>query len=57
MRDDAAHNVVIVGAETPLMKRFAGAFATEWLLNGGNAPNSVRFDLAPEALTVLKRDV
>ena len=57
MRDDAAQNVVIVGAETPLMKRFAGAFATEWLLNGGNAPNSFRFDLAPEALTVLKRDV
>ena len=47
----------IVGAETPLMKRFAGAFATEWLLGGGNAPNSFRFDPAPEALTVLKRDI
>ena len=57
MRDDAAQNVVIVGAETPLMKRFAGAFATEWLLNGGNAPNSFRFEPAPEALTVLKRDI
>ncbi len=56
MRDDAAQNVVIVGAETPLMKRFAGAFATEWLLNGGNLPNSLRFDVSPEALTVLKRD-
>ena len=31
MRDDAAQNVAIVGADTPLMKRFAGAFATEWL--------------------------
>ena len=39
------------------MKRFAGAFATEWLLNGGNAPNSFRFEPAPEALTVLKRDI
>lgn len=57
MRDDAAHNVAIVGAESALMKRFAGAFATEWLLNGGSAPSSFRFDPAPEALTVLKRDV
>jgi len=57
MRDDAAQNVAIVGAESALMKRFAGAFATEWLLGGGNAPSSFRFDPAPEALTVLKRDV
>jgi len=56
MRDDAAQNVAIVGAESALMKRFAGAFATEWLLAGGNAPSSFRFDPAPEALTVLKRD-
>jgi len=56
MRDDVAQNVAIVGAESALMKRFAGAFATEWLLSGGNAPSSFRFDPAPEALTVLKRD-
>ena len=41
MRDDAAQYVAIVGADTPLMKRFAVAFATEWLQGGGNAPNSV----------------
>lgn len=57
MRDDAAQNVAIVGDETPLMKRFAGAFATEWLLGSGTAPNSFRFDPAPEALTALKRDL
>ncbi len=57
MRDAAAQNVAIVGGESPLLKRFAGAFATEWLLGGGNAPNSFRFDPAPEALTVLKRDI
>lgn len=56
MHDDAAQHVAIVAAESPLMKRFAGAFATEWLLGGGNAPNSFRFDPAPEALTILKRD-
>ncbi len=27
--------VAVVGAETPLMKRFATAFATEWLAEGG----------------------
>jgi uncharacterized protein len=57
MRDDAVQNVAIVGGETPLMKRFAGAFATAWLLDGGNAPNSFHFDPAPDALTVLKRDL
>ena len=57
MRDDAAQNVAIIGGESQLMKRFAGAFATEWLLGGGNAPNSFRFDPAPEALTLLKRDL
>jgi uncharacterized protein len=57
MHDDAAQHVAIVVAESPLMKRFAGAFATEWLLGGGNAPNSFRFDPSPEALTVLKRDL
>ena len=57
MRDAAAQNVAIVGGESPLLKRFAGAFATEWLLGGGDAPNSFRFDPAPEALTVLKRDI
>jgi uncharacterized protein len=57
MRDDAVQGVAIVGGESPLMKRFAGAFATAWLLEGGGAPNSFRFDPAPEALTVLKRDL
>jgi outer membrane PBP1 activator LpoA protein len=57
MAEDAAQNVVIVGGDTPLMKRFAGAFATEWLLAGGGAPNSFRFDPAPEALTLLKREL
>ncbi len=57
MRDDASQNVAIVGGESPQMKRMAGAFATAWLLEGGNAPTTYRFDPAPEALTVLKRDL
>jgi len=57
MRDEAAQNIFVVGGDTPLMKRFAGAFTSEWLLAGGNAPNSFRFDPAPDALTVLKREL
>jgi hypothetical protein len=57
MHDDAVQGVAIIGAESALMKRFAGAFATAWLLEGGGAPNAFRFDPAPEALTVLKRDL
>jgi outer membrane PBP1 activator LpoA protein len=56
MRDDAVQNVAIIAGESPLTKRFAGAFATQWLLEGGGAPGSFRFDPAPEALTMLKRD-
>jgi outer membrane PBP1 activator LpoA protein len=57
MRDTAAQNVLIIGGDTPLMKRFAGAFATSWLLEGGGAPNALAFDAAPESLSALKRDV
>ena len=38
MHDDAAQNAVAVSAETPLMKRFAGAFATEWLRPAATRP-------------------
>ncbi len=57
MRDDAAQSVAILSGESPQMKRIAGAFATAWLLAGGNAPATYRFDPAPEALTVLKREL
>lgn len=57
MHDDSAQNVAIVGADTPLMKRFASAFASEWLLSGGNVPNAFLFDPTPDALTVLKRQL
>jgi outer membrane PBP1 activator LpoA protein len=34
-RDDGVVNVAVIGADSPLMKRFAAAFAGEWLLVGG----------------------
>jgi outer membrane PBP1 activator LpoA protein len=57
MRETAVQNVVVVGGETPLMKRFAGAFVTAWLLEGGGAPNVFAFDASPDALAALRRDL
>lgn len=53
----AIPNVVVVGSETPLMKRFAGAFAGEWQGAGGSVPTVLRFDTAVEAMTAMRREL
>jgi len=55
-RADGAQSVVVVGGETALQKRFADAFVAEWILAGGGAPVTLRFDRAPEMLAVLRRE-
>ena len=57
MRDTGAENIVVVTGETPFLQRFAGTFATEWLLAGGGAPNAFRFDASPPALASFKREI
>jgi len=57
IRAEGAPRVAVVGAETPLMKRFATAFATEWLAEGGATPDIYRFDGTPEALTAMRREL
>lgn len=57
VRAEGAPRVAVVGAETPLMKRFATAFATEWLAEGGTAPDVYRFDGATESLTAMRREL
>ena len=57
MRDDGAANVAVIGGDTPLMKRFANAFAGEWILMGGNVPQSYPFVPTPDGLRVLRRDL
>lgn len=47
--------VDVIAGESPLMKRFAGAFASAWSDGGGRVPDAFRFDPAPEALTSLRR--
>ena len=55
MRTDAAQSVAVVSAETPLMKRMAGAFGAEWSQGGGDAPSVYGFVATPEALARMRR--
>lgn len=57
IRAEGVPSVAVVGAETPLMKRFASAFATEWLAEGGPVPDVYRFDGTQEALTAMRREL
>src|SRR2546430_971711 len=47
----------VISGDTPLMKRFAAAFAAEWTASGGRLPSDLRFDPAPESLTLLRRNL
>jgi uncharacterized protein len=57
MRADNVQNVVVIGDDAPLMKRFANAFAGEWLLAGGGPPQGFAFDASVDGLTVLRREL
>ena len=52
-----AQRVAVVGDDVPLQKRFASAFLGEWILLGGSAPATYRFDRGAEQLTRLRRDL
>jgi outer membrane PBP1 activator LpoA protein len=50
-------NVVLVNDDTPLLRRFASAFAAEWLLAGGSVPPTFRFEATPDALRSMRREL
>lgn len=50
-------NVAVVSSETPLMRRFAAAFASEWVDSGGSAPAVFRFDGAAESMIAMRREL
>lgn len=50
-------SVVVLTTDTPLMRRFASAFTTEWLSVGGTLPGSMRFDSAVDAMTAMRREL
>jgi outer membrane PBP1 activator LpoA protein len=53
----AVPHVVVVSSETPLMKRFASAFAGEWQAGGGSVPAVLRFDGAADGMTAMRREL
>ena len=57
MRADNVQNVVVIGGDAPLMKRFANAFASEWLMVGGGPPHGFAFDATVDGLGVLRREL
>lgn len=54
---EAVPNVAIASTDTPLMKRFASAFATEWLAKGGSVPTVLKFDSSVDAMAAMRRDL
>jgi len=54
---EGVRSVDVISGDTPLMKRFATAFAGEWMAGGGRAPADLRFDPSSESLTQLRRNL
>lgn len=57
MRDDGIANVAVVGSDSPLMRRFAQAFVAEWILAGGNPPQSYQLVPTQDGLRAMRRDL
>jgi len=57
MHAENVQNVAIIGGETPLMRRFANAFTGEWILLGGNLPQSLALVATQDGLRALRRDL
>jgi outer membrane PBP1 activator LpoA protein len=57
MRADNVNTVAVIRGSAPLAERLATAFAAEWLLAGGGAPETFSFETSPERLGALRRDL
>jgi outer membrane PBP1 activator LpoA protein len=57
LRSDNLQSVAVIGGDAPLMRRFATAFAGEWLLAGGRVPQSFAFDPSVDGLSLLRRQL
>jgi outer membrane PBP1 activator LpoA protein len=54
---DGARTVAIIGNDSALQQRFAGAFIGQWILQGGAPPVTFRLDRATDMLALLRREV
>ncbi|HET9340727.1 MAG TPA: penicillin-binding protein activator [Casimicrobiaceae bacterium] len=57
MHGDGIQSVAVIGGDTPLMRRFAHAFVGEWILLGGNLPQSFPLDASQDGLRQLRREL
>jgi outer membrane PBP1 activator LpoA protein len=55
VRADGAQSIAIISTETPLMKRFANAFASDWRGSGGVLPDVYKFDGSTDGLGTMRR--
>lgn len=53
----AVPNVAVIAADTPLLRRFAGAFASEWQAAGGGLPVTLRLDTAGDGMAATRREL
>jgi outer membrane PBP1 activator LpoA protein len=56
-QQDGARTVDVISADAAIMKRLATAFTGEWIAGGGAPPADFRFDPAPDALSLLRRNL
>ena len=57
MRDEQVANVAVVSGDSPLMRRFAQAFVAEWILAGGNPPQTHALVATQDGLRAMRRDL
>lgn len=55
MRADGVANAAVISTETPLMRRFANAFAVDLRTAGGTVPDLYKLDPTVEGLTGIRR--
>jgi outer membrane PBP1 activator LpoA protein len=54
---DGVQTIAVVASDSPLQKRFAGAFVGEWVLQGDAPPQTYRMDRSPDVLALLRREL
>jgi outer membrane PBP1 activator LpoA protein len=57
MRADGAQSVAVISDDSTLHKRMAGAFADEWILQGGGPPATYRLGRTQDMLVLLRREL
>lgn len=57
MRADGVPNAAVISTETPLMRRFANAFATDWRAAGGTLPDLYKLEPTVDGLTAVRRSL